>query len=89
MHWDPEFCDVKLIQTMMLLDQLKRIVQDSSMTFRPGQKFDPSSIQLLLCGDLNSLPESGFNIFHPLLKYLAPIDVLTSGLVWIFNGQKR
>ena len=72
MHWDPEFCDVKLIQTMMLLDQLKRIVQDSSMTFRPGHKFDPSSIQLLLCGDLNSLPESGFSIFHPLFKYLAP-----------------
>jgi CCR4-NOT transcription complex subunit 6 len=21
-HWDPEFCDVKLIQTMMLVDQV-------------------------------------------------------------------
>ena len=25
-HWDPEFCDVKLIQTMMLVDQLKRLM---------------------------------------------------------------
>ena len=58
-HWDPEFCDVKLIQTMMLLDQLKRIIQDSALSLRPGHKLDPSSIQLLLCGDLNSLPESG------------------------------
>ena len=22
-HWDPEFCDVKLIQTMMLVDQVR------------------------------------------------------------------
>ncbi len=26
-HWDPEFCDVKLVQTMMLVDQLKKIIQ--------------------------------------------------------------
>jgi CCR4-NOT transcription complex subunit 6 len=66
-HWDPEFCDVKLIQTMMLIDQLKRICDDSSGTgdqlhsFRPsGHKvYDRNSIQLLLCGDFNSLPESG------------------------------
>ena len=61
-HWDPEFCDVKLIQTMMMLDQLRKIIQDSSLSFRPGHKFDPSSVQLLLCGDLNSLPESGESV---------------------------
>lgn len=58
-HWDPEFCDVKLIQTMMLVDQIKRVIEESSLALRPGQKYDPSSIQLLLCGDFNSLPESG------------------------------
>jgi mRNA deadenylase 3'-5' endonuclease subunit Ccr4 len=26
-HWDPEFCDVKLIQTMMLMEQLRQIVE--------------------------------------------------------------
>lgn len=51
-HWDPEFCDVKLIQTMMLSNELKTILDEI-----PGQKFD--SIQLLLCGDFNSLPDSG------------------------------
>lgn len=61
-HWDPEFCDVKLIQTMMLIDQLKQITEETCKqpSFRPGgQKCDPSSIQVLLCGDFNSLPESG------------------------------
>ena len=48
-HWDPEFCDVKLIQTMMLLDQIRRLVEQKS----------PERIQLLLCGDFNSLPDSG------------------------------
>ncbi|XP_049835574.1 CCR4-NOT transcription complex subunit 6-like isoform X1 [Schistocerca gregaria] len=68
-HWDPEFCDVKLIQTMMLSNELRSILEDASHSFRPGHKPDPSSIQLLLCGDFNSLPDSGV------------IEFLTSGRV--------
>ena len=26
-HWDPEFCDVKLIQTMMSVDQQKKVIK--------------------------------------------------------------
>ena len=59
-HWDPEFCDVKLIQTMMLMHELRQIVEDSAQSFRPGaQKPDANVIPLILCGDLNSLPNSG------------------------------
>jgi CCR4-NOT transcription complex subunit 6 len=59
-HWDPEFSDVKLIQTMMLMSELKNIIDDTQMSFRPGsQQPDPNSTPLILCGDLNSLPESG------------------------------
>ena len=43
-HWDPEFCDVKMVQTLMLVDQLQRLRKDQPRT------------QLLLCGDFNSLP---------------------------------
>ena len=25
-HWDPEFCDVKLIQTIMLMSEIRQIV---------------------------------------------------------------
>jgi len=64
LHWDPEFCDVKLIQTMMLGNELKTILDQASQSFRPGHKSDPSQVQLLLCGDFNSLPDSGqfFNL---------------------------
>uniref|UniRef100_T1GAQ2 Carbon catabolite repressor protein 4 n=1 Tax=Megaselia scalaris TaxID=36166 RepID=T1GAQ2_MEGSC len=39
-HWDPEFCDVKLIQTMMLSNELKTIIDEANCSFRPGHKFD-------------------------------------------------
>lgn len=58
-HWDPEFCDVKLIQTLMLSNELKTIMDEASHSFRPGHKYDSNSVQLLLCGDFNSLPDSG------------------------------
>lgn len=57
-HWDPEFCDVKLIQTMMLSNELQKIVDDLNH-LRPGRKHDANNVQLLLCGDFNSLPDSG------------------------------
>jgi CCR4-NOT transcription complex subunit 6 len=41
------------------VDQLKRLIEEASLALRPGKKYDPGAIQLLLCGDFNSLPESG------------------------------
>lgn len=59
-HWDPEYSDVKLIQTMMLMHELRNIIQDNQTSLRPGsQTPDCNAIPLILCGDLNSLPESG------------------------------
>ncbi|CAH1794017.1 unnamed protein product [Owenia fusiformis] len=59
-HWDPEFCDVKLIQTMMLMQEIKQLVKDYTTSLRPGATVpDANSIPLILCGDLNSLPDSG------------------------------
>lgn len=62
-HWDPEFCDVKLIQTMMLMHEIRQVMEQAGRevaSFRPGGGHRSSgNIQLLLCGDLNSLPDSG------------------------------
>ncbi|XP_018904403.1 CCR4-NOT transcription complex subunit 6-like [Bemisia tabaci] len=59
-HWDPEFCDVKLIQIMMLSAELKHILEETSLSFnKSGHKPDSNAVQLLLCGDFNSLPDSG------------------------------
>ncbi|KNC81820.1 hypothetical protein SARC_05873 [Sphaeroforma arctica JP610] len=49
MHWNPTFKDVKVVQTAMLLDELKRITQNS-------RRFN---IPTVICGDFNSLPDSG------------------------------
>lgn len=60
MHWDPEFSDVKLIQTMMFLSELKSIAERASGSAATGSPAaDPSSIPIVLCADLNSLPDSG------------------------------
>ena len=60
-HWDPEFSDVKLIQTMMLMWRLQSIIKDDMHSFRPNSSgnVDVDNMPLILCGDLNSLPESG------------------------------
>ncbi|XP_034072570.1 LOW QUALITY PROTEIN: CCR4-NOT transcription complex subunit 6-like [Gymnodraco acuticeps] len=60
MHWDPEYSDVKLIQTMMFLSELKSIAERASSSMATGSPAsDPSSIPIVLCADLNSLPDSG------------------------------
>ncbi|XP_037559257.1 CCR4-NOT transcription complex subunit 6-like isoform X11 [Dermacentor silvarum] len=92
-HWDPEYCDVKLIQTMMLMRELRTIVDDAVQLLRAGSlggphrrtSLDTSSIPLLLCGDMNSLPDSGVIEFlktghvsadHPDFKELGYKDCL-------------
>ncbi len=46
-HWDPTFCDVKLVQAVLLLEELEKITRGHPKA------------ALLLCGDFNSLPDSG------------------------------
>ena len=60
-HWDPEFSDVKLVQTMMLMYELQNFVEETTHKYQlpyPGPHLC-KSIPFVLCGDLNSLPESG------------------------------
>lgn len=60
MHWDPEFSDVKLIQTMMFLSELKSIAERASSSINStSPTSDIGSIPIVLCADLNSLPDSG------------------------------
>lgn len=60
-HWDPEYCDVKVVQTLMLLSELKTIMEDAMQKHRtnPNAPMDCTSVPLVLCGDFNSLPDSG------------------------------
>uniref|UniRef100_UPI00358E9A2B CCR4-NOT transcription complex subunit 6-like-B isoform X2 n=1 Tax=Myxine glutinosa TaxID=7769 RepID=UPI00358E9A2B len=62
-HWDPEFSDVKLIQTMMFLSELKTFAEEASRSLCRvaglQHPIDSIHIPLVLCADLNSLPDSG------------------------------
>jgi CCR4-NOT transcription complex subunit 6 len=69
-HWDPDYCDVKLIQTLMFTNEIKRIIEQANREFKPNQiltsnsninnnKPDELNIPVVICADLNSLPESG------------------------------
>jgi len=70
-HWDPEYCDVKLIQTMMFMHRLQNIIKEAQTSLLPpSSSSDCNQIPVILCGDLNSLPESGTLSFSSIL-YIA------------------
>lgn len=69
MHWDPEFCDVKLIQTMMFLSELKSITERHLSSVGTGSPTsNPAPIPIVLCADLNSLPDSGKDLTFDLAQ---------------------
>ncbi|KAG5853400.1 hypothetical protein ANANG_G00072890 [Anguilla anguilla] len=60
MHWDPEYSDVKLVQTMMFLSEVKSIVDKATRSLKLSSiSGETNAIPLVLCADLNSLPDSG------------------------------
>uniref|UniRef100_A0A8C5VTP7 poly(A)-specific ribonuclease n=1 Tax=Microcebus murinus TaxID=30608 RepID=A0A8C5VTP7_MICMU len=59
MHWDPEYSDVKLVQTMMFLSEVKNIIDKASRNLKSSVLGEFGIIPLVLCADLNSLPDSG------------------------------
>lgn len=61
MHWDPEYSDVKLVQTMMFLSEVKNIIDKASRSLQSSALGEFGTIPLVLCADLNSLPDSGKN----------------------------
>jgi CCR4-NOT transcription complex subunit 6 len=82
--WDPEFCDVKLIQTMMLMHECARIIEEVATDC----SIPLQDVPLIICGDFNSLPDSGVIEYlrtgviskeHPDLKTFRS-DMILNGL---------
>jgi CCR4-NOT transcription complex subunit 6 len=64
LHWDPAFNDVKLVQVALLLEELDRMASKyASSTSSEGSKYpkytDKKQIPMLICGDYNSVVDSG------------------------------
>ncbi|KAI0217358.1 Glucose-repressible alcohol dehydrogenase transcriptional effector [Massospora cicadina] len=64
-HWDPEYADVKIVQVAVLTKELEAFVDQHTKKLQGAIKDKdhpvPSHLRLpvLLCGDFNSLPDSG------------------------------
>ncbi|GJJ06248.1 hypothetical protein Clacol_000439 [Clathrus columnatus] len=70
-HWDPEYRDVKLVQVALLMEELQKIsdrfaklpprlfTHDDPNQPAPPTYADGSKIPTIVCGDFNSVPESG------------------------------
>jgi CCR4-NOT transcription complex subunit 6 len=54
-HWDPSFCDVKLMQVGLMLEQLESIVAQNSPQ---GDPAGPGALPVIIAGDFNSVVDS-------------------------------
>ncbi|KAJ3300703.1 Glucose-repressible alcohol dehydrogenase transcriptional effector [Borealophlyctis nickersoniae] len=68
LHWDPQYRDVKLVQTAMLLEELGRLEkvwaklaarEGTSSATTNGSSNSGTRLPLVIGGDFNSLPDSG------------------------------
>ena len=92
-HWDPEYCDVKLIQTIMLLNELENILKTAQSERGIGVKTQipgVPGIPIVLCSDLNSLPDSDVveyllgERYPPITKtFWTMITTTSSGLLYV------
>lgn len=57
-HWDPEFSDVKMIQTIMLMREIQMFQEECCKKMLFLDDVDMNAIPILIAGDLNSLPNS-------------------------------
>lgn len=69
-HWDPQYRDVKLVQVALLIDEVDKIaarfarypprLNTEDGSDRPPPVYtDGTKIPMILCGDFNSVPDSG------------------------------
>lgn len=91
LEWNPQFCDVKLVQVALMMDEVEKIANhfakypprmpvtsptkstvssptspypDSEPAPRPAPTYsDGTKIPLIVCGDYNSVPDSGLYEF--------------------------
>eukprot|EP01128_Nolandella_sp_AFSM9_P008532 TRINITY_DN523_c0_g1_i1.p1 TRINITY_DN523_c0_g1~~TRINITY_DN523_c0_g1_i1.p1 ORF type:complete len:653 (+),score=89.99 TRINITY_DN523_c0_g1_i1:25-1959(+) len=61
-HWDPLFCDVKLMQVQLLMEELTKFTETlpHAIAHRAAHKGGPApSLPTVIAGDFNSLTDSG------------------------------
>lgn len=62
-HWDPSFRDVKLVQAIMLTEELEKIIANINAGIGRLSMIKRKEIGVIVCGDFNSLPDSGVSSY--------------------------
>ncbi|XP_014296880.2 CCR4-NOT transcription complex subunit 6-like [Microplitis demolitor] len=58
LHWNPAFCDVKLLQTFLLTSEINKMLEKACI-LSGKDNIASSDIKLIVCGDFNSKTDSG------------------------------
>ncbi|KAL5507043.1 CCR4 [Sanghuangporus vaninii] len=86
LHWDARHCDVKLVQVALLIEEVDKIAArfarypppppktgaDETSSRPPPAYSDATKIPIIICGDFNSIPESG--VYEFLANGAIPAD---------------
>eukprot|EP00842_Homolaphlyctis_polyrhiza_P004934 jgi/Hompol1/5441/HPOL_001935-RA len=59
LYWDPAYRDVKLIQTAMIMEEMERLHSVWQKVHQPDHSQPVPTTSTLVCGDFNSLQDSG------------------------------
>lgn len=65
LHWDPAYCDVKLVQSAILIEQIESILKKylsgdtSDAPLKNLKAKDMKMVPTVICGDFNSTSKSG------------------------------
>ena len=81
LHWDPEFCDVKLLQTMIMSNSIQRIKLNHT---DPNTGAAPS---IVLCGDFNSLPYSGLIYLQGYMSFLFAYALFICCRIFLYSKE--
>ena len=96
LYWNPARADIKTVQTMAVLQALKKFdhdicakLSDTTTTVANKDLHYGKRIHtpLILCGDFNTMPDMGYNDATNSFLQTAPFEILSNGCLTVDHPQ--
>lgn len=94
LYWNPVRADIKTVQTMAVMQALKKFDHDISVATKgdhlpPTSEFHGKTIHspLILCGDFNTMPDMGYDQAMNSFLQTAPFEILSNGYLDVNHPQ--